>query len=158
MLNKTALHTVTFQSSGGKSKNPLIRELSYIQFPGLSESPGVKHAVFTRKGGVSETCYDSLNISFGTGDHTDRVRANLRIITEVLAAEVVFAIRAEMARTLTDIVYRRLMVGLAADQGRPLYEMIAAVAASELGWSDEERHAQLEALHAYTDSFSVTRL
>jgi glycerol-3-phosphate dehydrogenase len=70
----------------------------------------------------------------------------------VLAAEVVFAIRNEMARTLTDIVYRRLMIGFDADQGRPLYEMVAAIAASEFGWTDEERHAQLESLHAYADS------
>ena len=73
----------------------------------------------------------------------------------VLAAEVVFAIREEMPRTLIDIVYRRLMLGLDADQGRPLYEMVAAIAANELDWSDAERHAQIEALHAYSDSWGV---
>ncbi|MDH3409682.1 MAG: hypothetical protein OEN51_09990, partial [Gammaproteobacteria bacterium] len=73
----------------------------------------------------------------------------------VLAAEVVFVIREEMPRTLIDIVYRRLMLGLDADQGRPLYEMVAAIAADELGWSDSERHAQIEALHAYSDSLGV---
>jgi glycerol-3-phosphate dehydrogenase len=73
----------------------------------------------------------------------------------VLAAEVVFAIRQELARNLIDIVYRRLMVGLDADQGRPLYEVIAAIAAGELGWGEVERHAELEALRAYSDSFGV---
>ena len=73
----------------------------------------------------------------------------------VLAAEVVFAIRKEMARTLTDIVYRRLMLGLDADQGRPHYEIIAAIAAEEFGWSDAERHAELQALRAYSESFGV---
>ncbi len=73
----------------------------------------------------------------------------------MLAAEVVFAVRTEMARTLEDIVFRRLMVGFDADQGRPLYEMIAAIAAAELGWNDAERHAQLDALIAYSDSFGV---
>ena len=73
----------------------------------------------------------------------------------VLAAEVVFAIREEMARTLSDIVHRRLMIGLDADQGRPLYEMIAAIAAQEAGWDDDERHAQLRSLHAYSDSLRV---
>jgi glycerol-3-phosphate dehydrogenase len=71
----------------------------------------------------------------------------------VLAAEVIFAIREEMARTLTDIVYRRLMLGFRADQGRPLYEMLAAIAADEYSWSDSERHEQLRSLHAYSDSF-----
>jgi len=73
----------------------------------------------------------------------------------VLAAEVVFAIREEMARTLIDIVHRRLMLGLNADQGRPLYEMVAAIAAGEFGWNDDERHAQITALHAYSDSLRV---
>ena len=73
----------------------------------------------------------------------------------VLAAEIVFAIRKEMARTLADIVYRRMMVGLDADQGRPFYEVIAAIAAEEYGWDEAERHAQLKALHAYSDSFGV---
>ncbi len=73
----------------------------------------------------------------------------------VLAAEVVFAIREEMAQTLADIVFRRIMIGFDADQGRPLYEMVAAIAASELGWTDGERHAQLESLQAYADSLLV---
>ena len=73
----------------------------------------------------------------------------------VLAAEVVFAIREEMARTLVDVVHRRLMLGFDADQGRPLYEMIAAIAATEAGWDDSERHAQIKALHAYSDSLRV---
>jgi glycerol-3-phosphate dehydrogenase len=73
----------------------------------------------------------------------------------VLAAEVVFAIREEMARTLADIVHRRLMIGFAADQGRALYEIVAAIAAAELKWSDEERLAQLESLRRYSDSLRV---
>ncbi|MDH3612271.1 MAG: glycerol-3-phosphate dehydrogenase [Gammaproteobacteria bacterium] len=73
----------------------------------------------------------------------------------VLAAEIVFAIREEMARTLIDIVHRRLMLGLNADQGRPLYEMLAVIAADEFGWSDSERHSQIMSLHAYSDSLGV---
>ncbi len=73
----------------------------------------------------------------------------------VLAAEVVFAIREEMARTLADIVHRRLMIGLAPDQGAALYEIVAAIAAAEFKWSDEERLAQLESLRRYSGSFRV---
>jgi glycerol-3-phosphate dehydrogenase len=72
---------------------------------------------------------------------------------DLLEAQVIFAIREEMARTLADIVYRRLMTGLDADQGRPDYERIAAIAAKEFGWSDEQRRSQLDALVAYSDSF-----
>ncbi len=72
----------------------------------------------------------------------------------VLAAEVVFAIREEMAQTLSDIVYRRLMVGLSADQGRAIYENIAAIAAAEFNWTDAERDNELAELNRYSDSFS----
>lgn len=73
----------------------------------------------------------------------------------VLAAEIVFAIREELARTLIDIVHRRLMLGLNADQGRPHYEVVAAIAAKEAGWNDSERHAQIKALHDFSDSLRV---
>jgi len=73
----------------------------------------------------------------------------------VLAAEIVFAIREEMAQTLDDIVHRRLMIGLDANQGRELYAVIAAVAAAEFGWDDKERQVQLDALITYSDSLIV---
>ena len=54
-----------------------------------------------------------------------------------------------MARTLVDIVHRRLMVGLAADYNTGLVTAIADVAAVEFGWSDADRDAELEALRDY---------
>ena len=59
-----------------------------------------------------------------------------------------------MAKTLADIVYRRLMIGLSADQGRPMYVQVAALAASELSWSEQHRERELESLNRYSDSFS----
>lgn len=73
----------------------------------------------------------------------------------VFAAEVTFAIREEMALTLTDIVHRRIMIGLSADQGRALYAGVAKLAAAEFGWDEAEREAQLTALIAYSDSLTV---
>ncbi len=73
----------------------------------------------------------------------------------VLAAEVVFALRDEFAVTLTDIVFRRLMIGFDADQGRDLYEDIAALAAEEAGWGPEETTQQLEGVRAYARSLRV---
>ena len=73
----------------------------------------------------------------------------------VLAAEIVFVLREEFAKTLADVVFRRIMVGLDADQGRPLYETIADIAASERGWSAEQRSQQLDDLLAFSDSWRV---
>lgn len=69
----------------------------------------------------------------------------------VLAAEVAFAVREEMALTLVDIVHRRLMIGLSADQGQPLAGAIAKLAAAELRWDDGETRRQLDLLEAYND-------
>jgi glycerol-3-phosphate dehydrogenase len=73
----------------------------------------------------------------------------------ITAAEVVFVIREEMPRTLVDVVHRRMMLGLDADQGRPVYEQIAEIAATEFDWSEDEMRVQLRALIDYSDSFRV---
>ena len=73
----------------------------------------------------------------------------------VLAAEVAMAVREEFARTLSDVVYRRMMLGLRCDQGRPLYDAVASVAARELKWSAADQQAQLQALTVYSDSLRV---
>ena len=44
----------------------------------LNELPGVRHAFFTRQGGVSEGLYQSLNCGFGSKDSADNVMENCR--------------------------------------------------------------------------------
>ena len=73
----------------------------------------------------------------------------------VLAAEVVFALREEFALTLTDILFRRMMIGFDADQGRSLYAAIADIAAAEAGWTPEQKMQQLDALTEYAESLRV---
>ena len=85
-----------------------------------------------------------------------KLAVTLDAARSVLAAEVAFAIRDEFARTLSDIVFRRLMVGLDADQGRPLYNVIAELAATELGWSAEVVARELRDLNDFSDSLRVS--
>jgi glycerol-3-phosphate dehydrogenase len=73
----------------------------------------------------------------------------------ILVAEVAFAIREEFAVTLSDIVFRRMMIGLDADQGRPLYEAIASSAAAVFEWSDSELQSQQRGLLKCADSLRV---
>ena len=70
-------------------------------------------------------------------------------------AEVAFVIREEMPKTLTDIVFRRTMIGLDADQGRPHYARIAELAAAECGWDGARRDEEMRSLVAYADSLRV---
>ncbi|PKN38557.1 MAG: glycerol-3-phosphate dehydrogenase [Deltaproteobacteria bacterium HGW-Deltaproteobacteria-2] len=51
-----------------------------------------------------------------------------------ILAQVVYAVRAEMARTLTDIVMRRTGIGTLGNPGENILRKVANVAAKELNW------------------------
>ncbi|KMO41396.1 peptidoglycan editing factor PgeF [Methylobacterium aquaticum] len=57
----------------------------FIEAPALSSHSGIRHAFFTRQGGVSEGLYASLNGGLGSGDDPARVRENRRRMTAQLA-------------------------------------------------------------------------
>jgi glycerol-3-phosphate dehydrogenase len=69
------------------------------------------------------------------------------------AAVLVYGVRQEMARTLTDVVVRRAGIGVA---GRPDFETVAActrILAKELGWTDQQQadqQAELDRFYALT--------
>jgi polyphenol oxidase len=52
--------------------------LPVVQSPLLAALPGVRHAFFTRQGGVSSGIYDSLNVGRGSGDEAGDVEENRR--------------------------------------------------------------------------------
>jgi glycerol-3-phosphate dehydrogenase len=60
----------------------------------------------------------------------------------VLKAEVVHAVRKEMAQKLADVVFRRTDLGTGGYPGALALEQCAEVMASELGWT--ENHARRE--------------
>ncbi len=89
------------------------------------------------------------------GSNNQDLAATLDPDRRVLAAEVVFALRDEFAGTLEDIVFRRMMIGFDPDQGRPMYDTIAALAAAEAGWDPQRQAQELGDLIAYADSLRV---
>lgn len=54
----------------------------------LAALPGIRHAFFGRRGGVSRGAFRSLNVGFGGGDEPDRVRENRRRIAASLGVPV----------------------------------------------------------------------
>src|ERR1700719_846726 len=50
----------------------------------LNHDPGIRHAFFTRQGGVSTGFFESLNCGFGSGDAAETVARNRAIATERL--------------------------------------------------------------------------
>jgi len=56
-----------------------------LQASTLAELDGVQHRFFTRRGGVSEGLYSSLNCGYGSGDSPDNVRENRRRVAATFA-------------------------------------------------------------------------
>ncbi len=55
-----------------------------ITLDALDRDGGIRHAFFTRRGGVSRGLYESLNCGFGSGDATESVARNREIAMEQL--------------------------------------------------------------------------
>ena len=65
---------------------------------------------------------------------------------DVTAAEVLYAVREEMAVTLADALLRRTEAGTRGHPGRAAVEAAATLMASELGWSAARRASEIQAL------------
>lgn len=58
-----------------------------IKAPSLSEMPAIRHAFFTREGGVSDGIYASLNGGAGSRDVAERVRENRARMAQALEVD-----------------------------------------------------------------------
>ncbi len=78
---------------------------------------------------------------------------------DAIKAEVVFATRHEMARTLCDVLARRTHVALLApDQARAAVADVATLMAHELGWDETETRRQIALYDQEIEQFSVEPL
>jgi glycerol-3-phosphate dehydrogenase len=59
-------------------------------------------------------------------------------------AQVVYSIREEQARTLPDVVFRRIYLGMTGKRGSDRIGRIAAIMAQELGWNDDEAGREVD--------------
>ena len=76
-------------------------------------------------------------------------RATVAEGTSVIGAELVWAVRHEMALTLTDAVVRRTPLGALGYPGDAAAHRAAGIVGTELSWSDHRRREELEALRAF---------
>jgi hypothetical protein len=63
------------------------RQIVYYQFEAFAEQPRMVHGVFTRKGGVSEGAFDSLNVGSTVGDDQERVLTNRQRLAETFSMD-----------------------------------------------------------------------
>jgi glycerol-3-phosphate dehydrogenase len=66
--------------------------------------------------------------------------------SRVLGAEVVYAIREEMAQNLADCVFRRTDLGTAGHPGMSALQAAADLAADELRWSPERQRSEIDSV------------
>ena len=64
-------------------------------------------------------------------------------------AEVLYAIRHEMALTLEDVIFRRTGIGTLGDPGAAVIERVAGIMAGELGWSQDFSAQQVSTIAAW---------
>jgi len=62
-----------------------------------------------------------------------------------IAAQVIFAVRAEQCLRLSDFLLRRTRLGFSADQGLSAAPRVAELMAAELGWSAARTASELDA-------------
>src|SRR5687768_2795676 len=58
-----------------------------LEAPSFSALPGIRHAFFTREGGVSQGLYASLNAGLGSQDEPGNVRENRARMASALGVE-----------------------------------------------------------------------
>jgi len=92
------------------------------------------------------TTVEYLGRNYGTeyGNVLNLARQDKRL-AEILnddgeiLAQVVYAIKNEMAVTLKDILFRRTGIGTLGNPGKTVLEKVADIAANELGWSADRK-------------------
>jgi glycerol-3-phosphate dehydrogenase len=67
---------------------------------------------------------------------------------EVIRAEVVYAVREEMANTLSDVVFRRTDLGSAGHPGLPALKAVAESMGRELGWNQKRMNREIKETEA----------
>jgi len=64
------------------------QRLLFFRIPAFETATNLRHAIFTRSGGVSPAPYHSLNLSTATGDTPEHVAKNLQLACGALGLEV----------------------------------------------------------------------
>lgn len=75
--------------------------------------------------------------------------------TGAVGVELLFAVRHEFARTLTDVLARRLLLAFEPGHGLESVDQAVAILGEELGWSAEQRAAEVAEYHEWLTRLAV---
>jgi len=100
-------------------------EIPYLVFPHLAATGLLRHAFSTRRGGVSEAEYSSLNLGLHVGDSRDNVIANRRRFCTALGADLDDLVAARQEHT------DNIAVVTPAERGRGACDQATALPATD---------------------------
>ena len=161
----------TFRQLGEDVTNAVVRKLGTRRRPGVTrrlQFPGARAADFGRFAdafragcGLPAPVADRLLRIYGTrAAGVAAIAAAEPTLAEVIdeqtsavGAEVVFAVREEMAATLADVVARRSMLGLSPDLGTGALDAVGRIAEKYAGWSAERVGDDRAAYERYITRF-----
>jgi glycerol-3-phosphate dehydrogenase len=108
---------------------------------------------FVRSSGLPERSARHLLRVYGVratdvlalGGEAAELREPIDNFSGAIGAEVVWAVRVELAETLTDVLLRRTMIGLGPDVGQEAVAEAAAIGRAALGWDEARATAEVSA-------------
>ncbi len=75
--------------------------------------------------------------------------------TRATGAELIFTYSSEFARTLTDVMLRRTMIGHSADRGKGVVARAADILGARLGWDRERREREIADYRCYIERYGL---
>ncbi len=127
---------------GGESTGNFARFVSQLQATHRHIDPAVLANLARNYGIAAEEIVTAAN-----GDH-----ALLEPLSPALpdcGAEILYALRREMALTLEDVVFRRTGIGTLGHPGKDVIDRCAALMATELHWDAAETQRQIDTVTAH---------
>ena len=119
---------------------------------GLAETSGLPQPVVSRLADIYGSRASDI-VALGRDDPA--LLEPLDPVSGVIGAELVFTYVHEFARTLTDVLIRRTMLGLIGGSRNGLVERAADILSSNLGWDRSRRDREVEDYRGYAKRFDV---
>ena len=113
--------------------------------------------------GLTERTADRLIALYGgrsldvlaEAQHDDQLLEVLHEGTGAIGAELLFAVRREFARTLTDVLARRVLLAFEPGHGLEVAERAARMLGERLGWDADQQAAELAEYHDWLTRLAV---
>jgi glycerol-3-phosphate dehydrogenase len=143
-------------------RKPVKCVTAHLPLPGASGDLAEARAFLLARG-LSARSADRLVALYGgrapdvlaeDGGDT-KLSAVLHEPTGAVVAELLFAVRREMARTLTDVLARRVLLAFEPGHGRESVQLAVTVLGDELGWDDEQRQAEVAEYERWLSRLAV---